>query len=182
MKPNDRISRLEIVPLARRYIVMNSFDGVLTALAIIISQITTGKSDIVFHAGLASGLGLAISGITSAYMAEKAERDIEIERLERAMLSELKVRREISRLATLLLAVVNGISPLLAVILVISPFAFLAFEPALYFSIVLCCALLFALGAYLAKISDRSMLLYGIQMLVAGMITAALVIGITYAA
>lgn len=178
MKTNGKFSSIEIVPLARRYIVMNSFDGVLTALAIIISQITTRNGSIVFHAGIASGLGLAISGITSAYMAEKAERDIEIEKLEKAMLSELKSRREISRLATLLLAIVNGISPMLAVLLVISPFAFLSFELALYVSVFLCGMLLFCLGAYLAKISDRSMIIYGLQMLVAGVITAMLVIGI----
>jgi predicted membrane protein (TIGR00267 family) len=182
MKQKNRFSRLEIVPLARRYIVMNSFDGVLTALAIMISQIATKESSIVFHAGIASGLGLAISGITSAYMAEKAERDIEIENLERAMLSELKGRREDSRLATLLLAIVNGIAPMLAVLLVISPFAFLAFGPAFIISVLFCCMLLFSLGVYLARISDKSMVLYGLQMLIAGIVTAALVIGITYAA
>jgi predicted membrane protein (TIGR00267 family) len=180
MKRNNKLSRIEFLPLARRYIVMNSFDGVLTALAIIISQIVTRDGNIVFHAGIASGLGLAISGISSAYMAEKAERDIEIEKLEKAMLSELKSRREMSRLATLLLAIVNGISPMLAVLLVISPFAFLSFELALYVSVFLCGMLLFCLGAYLANISDKSIWLYGLQMLAAGIITAILVIGISY--
>jgi len=181
MSFRDRLSHLGIVPLARRYIVMNSFDGVLVVLGIIVSQIATKNAEAVFHAGIASGMGLAISGVTSAYMAEKAERDIELERLERAMLSELKGRREASRVATMFLSIINGISPLLAVLLIISPFAFLVFEQALYASIVLCSVLLFTLGAYLARISDRNMVAYGLQMLMAGLITALLTIGLTNA-
>jgi len=59
MSFRDRLSHLGIVPLARRYIVMNSFDGVLVVLGIIVSQIATKNAEAVFHAGIASGMGLA---------------------------------------------------------------------------------------------------------------------------
>jgi len=180
MKLKKELSRFEVLPLARRYIVMNSFDGVLTSLAIIISSLFVRDSSIVFGAGLAAGLGLAISGISSAYMAERAERDVELERLERAMLSELKMRRAASRVVVFVLAMVNGISPLFAVLAVISPFLFFDFMTALYSSIIICFSLLIVLGIYLAKISNKSMILYGFQMLLTGVVTLILTIGISF--
>lgn len=79
-------------------------------------------------------------------------------------------------------AIVDGVSPALAAMAVISPF-FLANlgmidpEIAFYACIGLTLLVLVSLGTYLAKISDESMIRYGLQMLIVGIITAGLCVG-----
>ena len=63
--------------------------------------------------------------------------------------------------------------------LVVSPFILVRFGIvdtiiAFYFSIIITLISLLLLGLYLAKISDESMIKYGIQMLLVGFITAFL--------
>lgn len=174
----NNLSRFEVAPLARRYLVMNGFDGILAALAIIMASIGSVSKEIVLSSCFAMGLALAISGSNSAYIAERAEREREVNELEKAMLSKLKVRRKASRIATIFLAMVNGLSPLIAVTIVVFPFLFLSFRVALYSSIVLSILLLILLGIYLARISGKSMFRYGLQMLLLGMVTACLTMAI----
>jgi predicted membrane protein (TIGR00267 family) len=83
------------------------------------------------------------------------------------------------RFATIFAAVVDGISPAIAALAVISPFIIARFgiigvETAFIVCISITLIVLFLLGIYLAKISDESMIRYGIQMLLVGIITAAL--------
>jgi len=85
------------------------------------------------------------------------------------------------RFASIFAAVVDGVSPAFAAMIVISPFfiarfGYIEVEAAFYGCIILTLSLLSILGVYLAKISDESMIRYGIQMLMVGIITAALCI------
>ena len=77
---------------------------------------------------------------------------------------------------------VDGISPAIAAMLVISPFFMVNFqiitsEFAFFSSITITLIVLSLLGVYLAKISDESMIKYGIQMLFVGLITAFICVG-----
>jgi len=177
-KLKNTFVKFKAVPLARRYLVMNSFDGILTALAIIMASIGSVDKGIVLSSCFATGLALAVSGSNSAYIAETAERERELNELEKAMLTKLKGRRKDSKSVTLFLALVNGISPLIAVTIVVSPFLFFSFMTALYASIAVSIFLLILLGIYLARISEKSMLVYGLQMFVLGIITAGLTMAI----
>jgi len=86
------------------------------------------------------------------------------------------------RFASFYAAVVDGVSPAIAALFVVSPFFLSNFKIiendfAFYLSIGFTLGLLTILGIYLAKISDESMVRYGIQMLFVGLITAFICIG-----
>ena len=173
----------EVGDIARRYFVMNAFDGALTMLGVIIGAFMAGILNPlpIISAGVAGSIAMGTSGISGAYMAEKAERTKKLKELEKAMLTNLKngLHYKSHRFATIYAAIVDGFSPALAAMLVVSPFIFVRFGlfdimTAFYLSIIITLASLLLLGIYLAKISDESMIKYGLQMLLVGFITAFL--------
>lgn len=170
-------------PITRRYFVMNAFDGTLTMLGVVIGAYFSGflKPITIISAGIAGSIAMGFSGMTGAYMTEKAERSKKIKDIENAMLSGMKdgIHRRSHRFATIYAAIVDGVTPALAAMLVISPFFVVNFgsistKIAFWLSIVITLIVLLLLGFYLAKISDENMLRYGIEMLIVGLITAFL--------
>ncbi len=173
----------EVGDITRRYFVMNAFDGALTMLGVIIGAYMAGIFDPmpIISAGVAGSIAMGTSGISGAYMTEKAERTKKLKALEKAMLTDLSngLHYKSHRFATIFAAIVDGVSPAIAAMLVVSPFFFVRFGLinviiAFYSSIILTLASLLFLGLYLAKISDESMIKYGLQMLFVGFITAFL--------
>ena len=173
----------EVGPITRRYFVMNAFDGALTMLGVVIGAYIAGilKPIPILTAAISGSIAMGISGISGAYMTEKAERTKKLKELERAMVTNLRngLHHKSYRFATIFAALVDGISPALAAMVVVSPF-FLNFagiietEIAFFGTIITTLIILTVLGIYLAKISEESMIRYGIQMLVVGMLTAFL--------
>jgi len=173
--------------ITRRYFVMNAFDGALTMLGVVIGAYVAGvleNSMIIISAGIAGSIAMGASGISGAYMTEKAERTKKLKSLEKAMLTEMKdsVHGKSHRFAAMLAAIVDGFSPALAAMAVVSPFFLSNFgiirpEIAFYLCIILTLIILTLLGLYLAKISDESLLKYGIMMLFVGIITAIICVG-----
>ncbi len=169
--------------ITRRYFVMNAFDGALTMLGVVIGAYVTGKmnSIMIISAGLAGSIAMGISGISGAYMTEKAERTKKLKKLEKAMLTDMKesIHGKSYKFAIIFAAIVDGASPAIAAMIVISPFFFANYgiilpETAFVICIALTMIILILLGVYLAIISDESMIKYGIQMLLVGLITAFL--------
>ena len=175
-------------PITRRYFVMNAFDGALTMLGVVIGAYVSGVLQPIYiiSAGIAGSIAMGTSGMSGAYMTEKAERTKKLKDLEKAMLSDMKngLHGKSHRFATILAAVVDGVSPAIAAMFVISPFflsnfQIIANEIAFYLSIALTLVVLALLGVYLAKISDESMIKYGIQMLLVGIVTAFLCVAVS---
>ena len=175
-----------VAPITRRYFVMNAFDGALTMLGVVIGAYVSGVLQplIIISAGLAGSIAMGASGISGAYMTEKAERTLKLKGLEKAMLTDMKngLHGKSHRFATIFAAIVDGVSPAIAAMLVISPFFIVNFgiissEIAFFSSITITLLVLSLLGIYLAKVSDESMLKYGIQMLLVGVITAFICVG-----
>ena len=173
----------EVGNITRRYFVMNAFDGALTMLGVIIGAYMAGIFNPmpIISAGVAGSIAMGTSGISGAYMAEKAERTKKLKVLENAMLTDLTdgLHYRSHRFASIFAAIVDGVSPALAAMLVVSPFILVRFGivntiTAFYSSIILTMLSLLLLGLYLAKISDESMIKYGLQMLLVGFITAFL--------
>jgi len=170
--------------ITRRYFVMNAFDGALTMLGVVIGAYIAGSlnSIVIISAGIAGSIAMGASGMSGAYMAEKAERAKKIKDLEKALLRDMdkdSLQKKSHNFATFFAAIVDGLSPALAAMVVISPFfvanfGLITIEIAYYGTIFLTLLVLTLLGIYLAKISDESMLKYGIQMLIVGLITALL--------
>ncbi|MEM2108893.1 MAG: VIT1/CCC1 transporter family protein [Candidatus Odinarchaeota archaeon] len=170
--------------IARRYFVMNAFDGVLTTLGVIIGASSTSSINTFFiiSAVLGGAIAMAVSGVSGAYMAEKAEREREFGELKKALISDLKgsIHEKALKFASLYVAVVDGAAPFISSIIVLSPFfvAHIGLIPpliALIMSIIVTTIFLFTLGSYLAKISKTNILISGLKMVLAGVITAVII-------
>jgi len=172
------------VGIQRRYFVMNSFDGVLTMLGVIVGSYMYGVMDAwkMVGVGVSASLAMAVSGFTGAYLTERAEQKRALKHLEKAMLKKLhnSIHADASRTATFWAAIVDGGSPLLMSIISLSPFIashlhLISPQTALYLSVSLICSILFLLGAFLGNISKESVFLSGLKMLAAGFATASII-------
>ena len=166
----------DIGEIARRYFAMNAFDGVLTIIGVLMGNLTAGVQDarIVTTTGLATSVAMGVSGLWGAYLTEAAERKRELVELSRQTLTNLKETRigRASRSAAVIVSLVDGLSPLLAAMVVLTPFFFSGVFPtitwAYYSSLGLALLTLFALGLFLGHISKDNILLYGLKTIVAG--------------
>ncbi|MCK5613316.1 hypothetical protein KAR91_66205 [Candidatus Pacearchaeota archaeon] len=159
---------------------MNAFDGALTMLGIIMGSYMANIIDpkIIVKAGIGAGLAMGISGAWGAYMAERAERLKEMRELENAMFSNLEgtLIDRASKAATFSVALVDGLSPLMATFIAILPFflainSVISITSAILLSIVLILGMLFSLGAFLSKVSGGRILVSGSIMMLAGIVT-----------
>ncbi len=178
-----RISKVD--EIARRYFVMNAFDGALTMLGVIMGTYISGVHDprIIISAGIGGSLAMGISGFTGAYMTELAERKQKIKTLERVMLTDLEdsMIERASMFAAVLAATIDGVSPALAAFVSVSPFilsysASISYELSFAISLTLTLTLLFILGVYLGRVSRENKVAYGALMLFSGALTSALIL------
>jgi len=165
----------------RRYFVMNAFDGVLTVIGILIGTYITDSINpsVVIKITLATGLTMFVSGTFGTFVTEKAERKKSLRDMEKALLADLQtsIFKKANKTTTLILSIVDGLSSLMASILVISPFFFtllISSTTAFYISIGLALTCLFSLGIFLGKISEEKIFLSGFKMLIIGTIAILL--------
>lgn len=175
----------DVGKIVRRYFVMNAFDGALTMLGVVIGAYVAGILEPIpiISSAIAGSIAMGTSGMSGAYMTEKAERTKKLKTLEKAMLTDLKngIHDRSHRFATFFTAIVDGVSPAMAAMFVVSPFFIanmnlISVETAFIACIIITLLVLLVLGIYLAFISDESMIKYGLQMLLIGIITATLCI------
>jgi len=171
---------LSIDAIARRYIAMNGFDGVLAILGIVISSFIAGIVDVrlIISVCLGAAVAMTVSGVWGAYMTESAERKKELKELEGSMLTRLK-KTKIGRagdFASWIIALINGAASFIAAMIVILPFFFMPISIAYYVSFVLAFLLLFLLGMFLGRISKDNLILSGLKMIFAGVIILIIVI------
>ncbi|TET26909.1 MAG: hypothetical protein E3J73_03575 [Candidatus Bathyarchaeum sp.] len=175
----------EMGPIARRYFVKDGFDGSMTMLGIIVGTwvVNVTQPEIIVTAGLGACLAMGISGLSGAYLTEKAERKRELKNLEKAMMTKLddSVITDATAFVSFYAAIVDGVSPILTALVSLSPFflvlhGLLAVENAYITSIIVTLVTLFMFGIYLGKIAKENALLYGIQTLVAGVATIVIVL------
>ena len=176
--------------IAKRYAVMNAFDGSLTALGIIIGSFLAGVilPSTVILAGLGASIAMGVSGGFGAYLTESALKKQELAEKESAMLEELNdtVHDQAAQISSIFVAVVDGLSPFVASSISFLPFfiiPWLGFDIGIaYLSAVLFTAItLFILGAYLGAISRENKWVYGVRMIVAGILTGILVMILEFA-
>ena len=173
----------EIGEMARRYFAMNAFDGVLTIIGVLMGSLTAGVTDtrIVITTGLSTSIAMGISGLWGSYLTESAERKHDLDELGRSTLTSLKKSRigRASRFAAVVVALVDGISPFLASMLVLIPFFLSGLFPNIqtvyYTALGGALLVLFALGLFLGSISKDNLLISGIKTLIAGI--ASIIIG-----
>ncbi len=174
--------------IVRRYFVVNGFDGALTMLGINIAFLASGEVElpVVIHACLGAAVALAISGLSSAYVSEAAERRKELRELEQAMATDLEAAApgQAARWMPILIALVNGFAPLLISLFIITPLwlaragAALPADPLLA-AIALTFVVIFLLGVFLGRISGTFWLWSGLRTLLIAGITSILIMLVT---
>ncbi|KHF24654.1 hypothetical protein [Solemya velum gill symbiont] len=170
--------------IVRRYFVVNGFDGALTMLGLIIGFLVSAPADlsVVISVCLSAAIALGMSGVSSAYISESAERQHALGKLEDAMVSNLQqsAHGEAARAVPLLIALVNGMAPLVISLFILMPLFLssvgihLPVSP-LYAAIIVAVVLIFLLGVFLGKIAGISWIRSGIQTVLVASMTAALI-------
>jgi predicted membrane protein (TIGR00267 family) len=160
--------------IIRRYAIVNGFDGALTMLGLLSGFLLGGGAPLptVIAACVGAAVALGVSGLTSAYLSEAAERRRSLAEMETAMLTDLQDsdQARAARVLPWLVALVNGGSPIVLSLIIISPLwlahagVALPVEPLLA---AIACAFLciFGLGIFLGRVAGTSWLLSGIKTL-----------------
>ena len=169
--------------IARRALANNAFDGVLTMIGIVMGNYLGKVHDagMVIRVGMATSISIGVSGLWGAYLAESAERErdlAELERISLTDLSETKIGRA-SRVAVIVVSLVDGLSPLVSSLIVLTPFFFAPLIGNIMVSYVLSLVVglagLFGLGVFLGHISGRSLVGYGLRTVVAGIVAIVII-------
>lgn len=177
LREYDKLANIS--EIARRYFAMNAFDGVLTIIGVLMGNLVAGvnNAQIVLSTGLATSVAMGISGLWGAYLTESAERKRDLDELSRVTLTDLSDTRigRASRAAIFIVAIVDGLSPFMAALVVLIPF-FVAgnledLTWAYYSSLGLALLTLFGLGLFLGHISRGRMIIYGIKTILAGIVS-----------
>jgi predicted membrane protein (TIGR00267 family) len=166
--------------IARRYFIMNGFDGAMTIFGIVLGSWIAGvtKPEVILLAGFGACLAMGVSGFFGAFMAEKAERERHLKDMEEATKNRVDpIHYEAARFVVIYVALIDGLSPALTATISLTPFMLaslkiISISNAYFASLALSMATLFLLGFYLGKIAKESGWLYGVVMIVVGALTA----------
>jgi predicted membrane protein (TIGR00267 family) len=172
--------------IARRYFVTNGFDGALTMLGLTTGFYSAGNevpTQVVISACLGGAIALTVSGLSSAYVSESAEREKELRELEQAVVGDLKdtAHGRAARWVPVVIAFVNGLAPLIIALFIMLPLwlsqAGVALPlTAVESSVVLAFVAVFLLGAFLGTVSRRFWLWSGLRTLAIAAVTAGIIL------
>ncbi|MCF2137833.1 MAG: hypothetical protein K9W43_11430 [Candidatus Thorarchaeota archaeon] len=182
------------VEIARRYLAMNAFDGALTMLGLIMGGLLTINAsnptpgfNAILLAAAGTSIAMAVSGLSGSYLAETAEREREVEEIGKAMLTDMShsMYAKASRTTSIVVALVDGLSPAVAAMIIILPLFFvpmgiLEWQMSFYIAIIISMLLLFVLGLFLGSVSKKSIWGYGAKTLFAGILTAILLFLVSF--
>jgi predicted membrane protein (TIGR00267 family) len=167
--------------IARRYFVINAFDGSLTTLGVIAGAFAGGvvAAGTVVSLILATAVSIGVAGFYGSYQVERAERDRALREIEQTTLTSLKDSQlySASRYATVIVAAVDGLSPLVASLLIMIPFFFvppLAIRAAYFTAGAVAFVELFLLGMFLGRIARERLWLAGLKLVLAGAVALAI--------
>ncbi|MCS7145934.1 MAG: hypothetical protein RMJ28_02710 [Nitrososphaerota archaeon] len=175
----------ETSDVARRYFSLQVFDGAMVGIGIIFGLHLSGPHTlgVVLQATLSIALAVFISGWTGALISERAEQAARIRRLELATLRELRntLLGRVGSIAVLLVALVNGLTPVAAVLAVSFPYLatlHLGLERSLGLigTVTVSTLLLLTAGAVVGRSTGIGVLRTSSQMIGAGLAAAVLVI------
>ncbi len=169
--------------IARRYFVLNGFDGILTVLGITAGSFSTGVANpsVLITSSLGAAIALGISGVSGAYITEKAERLKEFKHLQNKMLDEMEdsIHKENVNKRSIAISIINGLSPFGCAVIPTIPYflvraGLFSMDFGYYFSAGLAFLLMASFGGFLGKISRESVIIFALKMLFVGTVTAGL--------
>ncbi len=171
--------------IARRYFVTNGFDGALAMLGLITGFYVSGGVPVptALSACIGTAVALTMSGLSSAYISESAERKRELQELQAAMLDDLQesAHARAARLTPLLVASVNGLAPMVMALVIISPLWLVDLGvplpwPPIESSIALAFLVIFLLGVYIGRVSGGFWLWSALRTLLVAAVTAGFIL------
>ncbi|MCP4647381.1 MAG: hypothetical protein GY852_06550 [bacterium] len=174
--------------LARRYFVTNTFDGVLTIFGVLLGSYLAGLMDarVLMTMSLGAGTAIFVSGVWGTYLAESAERTKSRKDLEKKMLRNLDETdiSEAGTFATIYVSLIDGISPMIAILLILIPFFLSSFSmldivSAYYISFLICLLSFIFLGVFLGKLSKENLAISAAKSLFVGLVCAIIIYGIS---
>lgn len=167
--------------IARRYFVINAFDGSLTTLGVLAGSYAGGveKAGVVISLILSTAVSIGVAGFYGSYQVERAERDRALREIEESTLTSLQdtTLYSASRYATVLVALIDGLSPLIASLVIMIPFFFVppaTMHAAFYLSGAIAFVELFLLGVFLGRISRERLWFAGVKLVLAGVVALAI--------
>lgn len=181
-----RLTRSQVI--ARRYFVVNGFDGALTMLGLIAGFYVSRRVElqVMINACLGAAIALGMSGLSSAYISETAEKRRELRELEQAMIKDLgdSAYGRAARLLPPVIALINGLTPLVISLVIIAPLwaAHLGMRlplPPLEAGFVLASIVIFLLGVFLGRVAHTFWLWAGARTLLVAAATAVLIFLVT---
>ncbi len=171
--------------ILRRYFAMNAFDGAMTSLGVVVGAYIAAVEDPkdVLDIIILGAVAMAVSGFTGTYMVESAERKRKLNEIEDSDPEQVPVYRRAARFVSAFAAVVDGSAPFLASLPCLLPFALaywgiIEIHVAFFASIGGALLALFAVGAFLGKISEDNMIYSGVKMVVAGALVALIALAL----
>lgn len=166
--------------IVRRYFVMNSFDGALVIFGMLLGSYAAKVSDplLIIRIGFSTAVAIGFSGLTGALITEKAERAREVRMMERVLHRKLDNTdyKNAYDFASLVTAVVNGLSPLLAAFLLLFPFFIIPMPDAYYYAFALALCVFFSLGVFLGQVSREHLIKTGLKFLAAGLLCMVVIL------
>jgi len=176
------LGRDDVRAISRRYFVSNGFDGTLTSIGVIVGAVLSGIPDglTVVKIGLGAAVGLGTSAVWSVWEIERAETQAKINRLERAMLTDLddtRVHHE-QRGARVVHATASGLGPLIGILIPLIPFTvegtLFSMAEAGFVGVALGIGILAVFGAYMSRISGQRWYVSALRMALAGLVVAGI--------
>ncbi len=171
--------------VARRYFSLQVFDGAMVGVGLVFGLHLSGPHPfrVIAQTVVAVVIAMVISGWTGALISERAEQEARIRRLELATLTALRntLHTRVGSIAVLLVALVNALSPVAALLTVSLPYmitTYLGGETVygLISSLAVTAALLLVSGAIVGRAAGINVLKTAGQMIGAGLAAAALII------
>jgi predicted membrane protein (TIGR00267 family) len=115
----------DIGEIGRCYFAMNAFDGALTIIGVLMGNLVAGIDSprIVLSTGLSTCTAMGLSDLWGAYLTETTERKRALDELGQKTLVDLTGTRigRASKMAAIAVAVIDGLSPFLAALMIWSP-------------------------------------------------------------
>ncbi len=168
--------------IARRYFVMNSFDGALTTFGLLLGSFAAGVTDpvLVLKVGVGTAIAVGFSGLAGALFTERAERKSEIRSMEKVLHRSLEHSdyKKAYDFASMVAAVVDGVTPFFTSVILLLPFVLFPIAEAYYYSFGLAMLFFFGLGAFLGRVSREHIMLAGFKFLSAGILCMLVILAI----
>lgn len=157
-----------------RYVVLGLFDGVLTALGIVVASHFSGASiGQVLDAGLAGGFAVSLSNGFGAYFAEEAEMGKRLKLIEKGVFRELRGTKiyERYRKSVHRSLITHSLSTFLGSVILLSVFCL---TENIYITSGAMFIILFLLGSFIGKWGYSHILISGLKLVGVGALVATL--------